>query len=196
MTTPAPAPGTHASSLASVSYDASAPLNADVRAGLTATTLAQFLEERPRSGRPITLDVDATVGDAMEVRWRAQRSAALRRRDAMRGRFFLGFHGTRAAQVLARNRISSAPVLSASGAVAAPFYGFVDVPTVIAAFFKGASAPTRAKRGFGGETKEGRSLACVLAKAHARACICRLQESVSATRARARCQGCPGPVRR
>jgi hypothetical protein len=196
MTTPAPAPGAHASSLASVSYDASAPLNEDVRAALQATTLAQFLEERPRSGRPITLDVDATVGDAMEVRWRAQRSAAASRCDA--STFFLGFHGARAAQVLARNRISSAPVLSASGAGAAPFYGFVDVPTVIDAFFKGGSAPTRAPQneGFAGRTKEGRSLACVLAKASALACVCSLQGRVSDTRVRARCQGCPGPVRR
>jgi hypothetical protein len=68
MTTPARAPGVHASPLASVSYDASAPLNAAVRAAADATTLAQFLDARPRPGRPVTLDVDATVGDAMEVR--------------------------------------------------------------------------------------------------------------------------------
>jgi hypothetical protein len=46
-------------------------------------------------------------------------------------------------QVLARHRISAAPVLESTGGDAstrqAPYYGFLDVPTVMDAFFKGAT---------------------------------------------------------
>ena len=46
------------------------------------------------------------------------------------------------AQTLARYRISAAPVLESteSGTQQAPFYGFLDVPTVMAAFLKGAQS--------------------------------------------------------
>lgn len=58
----------HTSSLAGVAYDAAAPLNKEVRARLASTTLGEFLAARPASGTPvITLDVDDSVGHAMEV---------------------------------------------------------------------------------------------------------------------------------
>lgn len=59
----------HASSLAGVAYDASAPVNSEVRALFSRTTLADFLAARPSSGAPVvTLDVEDSVGHAMEAR--------------------------------------------------------------------------------------------------------------------------------
>ena len=58
----------HASSLAGVAYDAAAPLNTEVRAAMAGTTLAEFLAARATTGAPVvTLDVDDSVGHAMEV---------------------------------------------------------------------------------------------------------------------------------
>ena len=58
----------HASSLAGVAYDAATPLNEEVRGLMVRTSLADFLAARPSSGAPVvTLDVDDSVGHAMEV---------------------------------------------------------------------------------------------------------------------------------
>jgi hypothetical protein len=58
----------HASPLAGVAYDAAAPVNKEVRDLMAATSLADFLAARPTSGAPVvTLDVDDSVGHAMEV---------------------------------------------------------------------------------------------------------------------------------
>ena len=58
----------HASSLAGVAYDATAPLNKEVRALMANTTLGEFLAARPASSTPVvTLDVDDSVGHAMDV---------------------------------------------------------------------------------------------------------------------------------
>ena len=120
----------HASSLAGVAYDAAAPLNAEVRDAMERTTLAEFLAARSTTGAPVvTLDVDDSVGHAMEVSFGGQLVCLLTLTSIL-------------AQTLARYRISAAPVLesteSGAGVRQAPFYGFLDVPTVMDAFLKGA----------------------------------------------------------
>jgi hypothetical protein len=78
MTTPAHSP------LAATVYDAAAPVNAAVRAALERTSLAEVLSGKAgAAAKPVTLDVDATVGDAMEVCARACRGA---RGSALRAR--------------------------------------------------------------------------------------------------------------
>jgi hypothetical protein len=58
----------HSSPLAGIAYDAAKPLNAEVRAAMARTTLAEFLAARSTTGASVvTLDVDDSVGHAMEV---------------------------------------------------------------------------------------------------------------------------------
>ena len=119
----------HASPLAGVAYDASVPLNKAVRSRMASSTLGEFLAARPGSGTPvITLDVDDSIGHAMEV----SRGGAQLLVQALTVMLW---------QTLARHRISSAPVLESAEAGGdtqrAPFYGFFDVPTAMNAFFKG-----------------------------------------------------------
>ena len=62
----------HASPLAGVAYDAAAPLNAEVRAAMARNTLVEFLAARSTTVAPVvTLDVNDSVGHAMEVSMRA-----------------------------------------------------------------------------------------------------------------------------
>ena len=70
----------HAPSIAGVVYDASTPLNKVVRARMASTTLGEFLGQRAASSTPvITLEVDDSVGHAMEVRARSSQVAAVAR---------------------------------------------------------------------------------------------------------------------
>jgi len=91
-----------------VAYDANAPLNGEARALLAATPLDAFLASRCSSGQPSKV----VVLDADDT---------------------VAF----AMDTLARHAISSAPVLSSDSSTTAPFYGFVDVPTIVDAFYKG-----------------------------------------------------------
>ncbi len=121
-----------------------AALNAEVRSLLERTTLGQFLEERAGGVQPvppIVLDADATVGQAMEARFGGMR--ARRKVDTC------SQGCASASQALANHKISSLPVLASSQAPGprsertALFFGFVDVPTIMSAFFKGVWACLR-----------------------------------------------------
>jgi hypothetical protein len=136
----------HASSLAGVAYDAAAPLNKEVRERLASTTLGEFLAARPASDTPVvTLDIDDSVGHAMEV-LSADSAPTPRLAWRLRGCTLLNCSGfdADASQTLTRHRISSAPVLESAEAGGdtqrAPYFGFLDAASVIAAFFKGACA--------------------------------------------------------
>ena len=71
-------PASSAAHAPQVVYDAAAPLNREVAEALKSTTLEEFLAGLPRPGAPVVLDIDATVGDAMEVRRRRRRRVAPR----------------------------------------------------------------------------------------------------------------------